>query len=55
MSLLVEAELSQLANLTLRVAEKLGVEAPEPEIREVAERVDPGEVLDELERRGGEE
>ena len=55
MSLLVEAELSQLANLTLRVAEKLGVEAPEPEILEVAERVDPGEVLDELERRGGEE
>jgi len=51
MSLLVEAELSQLANLTLRVAEKLGVDAPEPEIREVAERVDPGQVLDELERR----
>lgn len=51
MSLLVEAEISQLANLTLRVAEKLGIDAPEPEIREVAERVDPGEVLDELERR----
>jgi uncharacterized membrane protein len=51
MSLLVEAELSQLASLTLRIAEKTGVEAPEPEIREVAERVDPGQVLDELERR----
>jgi uncharacterized membrane protein len=54
MSLLVEAELSHLADLTLRIADKVGVEAPEPEIREVAERVDPGQVLDELERREAE-
>lgn len=54
MSLLSEAELSRLADLTLRIAEKIGVEVPEPEIREVAELVDPGEVLDELERRESE-
>lgn len=51
MSLLAEAELSRLADLTLRIAEHVGVDVPEPEIREVAELVDPGEVLDELERR----
>ena len=51
MSLLSEAELSRLADLTLRIAEHVGVDVPEPEIREVAELVDPGEVLDELERR----
>lgn len=50
-SLLAEAELTKLADLTLRIAERVGVEAPEPEIREVAELVDPGVVLDELERR----
>lgn len=53
MSLLSEAELSRLADLTLRIAEHVGVDVPEPEIREVAELVDPGEVLDELERREG--
>jgi len=54
MSLLAEAELSRLADLTLRIADRVGVEVPEPEIREVADLVDPGEVLDELERRESE-
>jgi uncharacterized membrane protein len=53
-SLLAEAELTRLTDLTLRIAEKVGVDAPEPEIREVAELVDPGVVLDELERRESE-
>ena len=49
--LLSEAELTRLANLTGRIAQKLGVPLDDPEFHEVTRPVDPAVVLDELERR----
>jgi uncharacterized membrane protein len=50
-SLLSENELTRLADLTARIAQKLGVEMADPEFHEVTTPVDPEMVLDELERR----
>ena len=50
-SLLSEAELTRLAALTGRIAEKLGVPLDDPEFHEVTRPVDPSVVLDELERQ----
>lgn len=53
-SLLAEAELTRLADLTAQIAEKVGVTPKDPEFHEVTRMVDPTEVLDELERRESE-
>jgi len=51
MGLLVEAELTRLAELTGRIATRVGVSPDDPEFHEVTRPVDPARVLDELERR----
>jgi uncharacterized membrane protein len=49
--LLVEAELTRLAAITGRIADRVGVPGDDPEFHEVTRPVDPTRVLDELERR----
>lgn len=50
-SLLSEHELTRLADLTIRIAGHLGVPVDDPELHEVTTRVEPAQVLDEIERR----
>ena len=50
-SLLAETELTRLADVTARIASKLEVPLDDPAFHEVIQPVDPGQVLDELERR----
>jgi uncharacterized membrane protein len=49
-SLLTEHELSKLTELVARIAHKVGVDADNPDLDEIREDVEPGKVLDALER-----
>jgi uncharacterized membrane protein len=49
-SLLAEHELTRLARLSARIAEKLEVPVDDPDFEEVTHNVEPTAVLDELER-----
>lgn len=48
-TLLTEHELSKLAHLVARMAEKMGVHADTPDLREIEENVNPEVVLDAIE------
>ena len=49
-NLLTEHELSKLAELVARIAERIGVDARSPEMDEIAADVQPERVLDALDR-----
>ena len=50
-SLLAEHELSKLATLVARIADKVGIDPRSPDLTEIEKDVDPDEVLDALDRR----
>jgi uncharacterized membrane protein len=50
-SLLTEHELTKLAQVVGRMAERLGVSVADPEVREIERNVAPEAVLDEIEAR----
>lgn len=50
-NLLTEHELSKLADLVARIAERIGVDAHSPDLDEIRENVSPEVVLDALEKR----
>ena len=52
-SLLTEHELSKLAELVARIAEKVGVDPTSNDLAEIREDVDPERVLDALEKQEG--
>ncbi|WP_419808335.1 DUF1003 domain-containing protein [Sphingomonas sp.] len=52
-SLLTEHELSKLAELVARIAEKVGVDPMSNDLAEIREDVDPERVLDALEKQEG--
>jgi uncharacterized membrane protein len=54
-NLLAEHELTKVAELVQRIAERLGVPADAPELREVTRDVEPTQVLDALDQRRREE
>lgn len=54
-NLLAEHELTKLAELVQRIAERLGIPADAPELREVTKDVEPTQVLDALDQRRREE
>ncbi|ODP36539.1 DUF1003 domain-containing protein [Sphingomonas turrisvirgatae] len=54
-NLLAEHELTKVAELVQRIAERLGVPADAPELREVTKDVEPTQVLDALDQRRREE
>lgn len=54
-NLLAEHELTKLAELVQRIAERLDVPADAPELREIAKDVQPTQVLDALDERRREE
>lgn len=49
--LLAEHELTKLAEIVERIAERLGVSAAEPEFEEIKTDIEPTQVLDALDRR----
>jgi uncharacterized membrane protein len=50
-NLLAEHELTRLAELVQRIADKLGVPADDPDLREIRKDVEPAQVLDALDER----
>lgn len=54
-SLLAEHELTKLAELVQRIAERLDVPADDPQFREIRKDIEPTQVLDALEERRREE
>jgi uncharacterized membrane protein len=50
-NLLAEHELTRLAELVQRIAERIGVSADDPELREVRKDVEPAQVLDAIDER----
>lgn len=50
-NLLAEHELTKLAQLVERIAERLDVAIDDPQIQEIKQTIDPGEVLDALDQQ----